>query len=346
MKRLSLILAVAIHTAHAATGAIALTNHEDTLWTGKISVGTPPVTFDVVFDTGSSDFFLPGPHCGSSCDGHKIYNPDSSSTAQNIGKTFDFSFGDGATVSGDQYTDIINIGGLTAARQTVGAATKYSSHFEASQYPPDGLVGMAFKSISQFEGSPVAQSLIADGQMDEPVFSFKLAASGSELYLGGANRSMYTGDFTYTPVTQEGFWETNLEGIERDGERFLSNINAIIDTGTSLVILSPSQAATLYAALGGTDASSAAGAGYYTFPCDSFPDISLTFGGMSFTMSKETLNVGQVLAGSKDCVSSIVGQDTGSELAIIGTSFLQNVYTSFDFGKGDVKSRIGFAKLA
>lgn len=120
----------------------------------------------------------------------------------------------------------------------------------------------------------------------------------------------------------------------------------MIDTGENLVILSPNQAKTLYAALRGTDVSSTLGTGYYSFSCKSFASISLTFGGTSFTMSKKTLNAGQVSAGSEDCVSSIVGQDTAEGLAIIGTYFLQKVYTSFDIGNGSGKSRIGFARLA
>lgn len=201
---------------------------------------------------------------------------------------------------------------------------------------------MAFESISEFNASPVAQSLIAHGQTDEPVFSFKLARSGSELFLGGVNRDLYTGGFSYTPVTQQGFWQVKVDGIVGNGQTILSDIDAIIDTGTTLVTLPPSVAAKFYAALGGTDASSTAGPGFYTFHCDSFPSISLTFGGTSFPMRAETLNLGPVSEGSSDCISSIVGKDTGPSLAIIGTNFLQNVYTKFDIGNG----QIGFAHLA
>lgn len=128
----------------------------------------------------------------------------------------------------------------------------------------------------------------------------------------------------------------------RNGGTVLSNIDAIIDTGSTLITLSPTEAGAFYNANGGKDASSTAGPGYYTFPCDNFPSVSFTFGGKSFTMSKETLNLGPVSQGSSDCVASIVGLDTGASFAIIGTSFLQNVYTSFDIGN----SRIGFADLS
>lgn len=65
------------------------------------------------FDTGSSDLFLPGSTCGSTCSGHTLYNPSSSSTAKNVGKTFSLAYGDGSTVSGEQYTDVVTLAGLT-----------------------------------------------------------------------------------------------------------------------------------------------------------------------------------------------------------------------------------------
>ena len=85
----------------------------------------------------------------------------------------------------------------------LGVAAAYSSSFAVDSFPPDGLMGMAFQSISSYNGMPVFENIVSQGQADEPVFSFKLASSGSEVYLGGANPALYTGDFTYTPVTQQ-----------------------------------------------------------------------------------------------------------------------------------------------
>lgn len=87
--------------------------------------------------------------------------------------------------------------------QTLGVASEYSSGLAVGSFPPDGLLGLAFQSISAYNATPVFESLVSQGQTDEPVFSFKLTASGSELYLGGVNTALYTGDFTYTPVTHE-----------------------------------------------------------------------------------------------------------------------------------------------
>ncbi|KAF9945147.1 hypothetical protein BGZ70_004013, partial [Mortierella alpina] len=186
MKRLSLILAAAIHVAYVADAAgIPLTNGNNGLWYGAINVGTPPKPFTVLFDTGSADLFLPGTDCDSSCDGHTQYDPSSSSTAQDLKKSFLINNGDGLTVSGKQFTDTVSIGGFTGTSQTLGAAMRYSSAFGISQFPADGILGMAFQKISKFDAPPIPQTLANQHQLEEYVFSFKLAASGSELYMGG-----------------------------------------------------------------------------------------------------------------------------------------------------------------
>ena len=60
---------------------------------------------------------------------------------------------------------------------------------------------MAYQTISQYNSPPVFQNLVSYKQVTSPVFSFKLSTSGSELLLGGANSELYSGSFTYVPVT-------------------------------------------------------------------------------------------------------------------------------------------------
>jgi len=90
-----------------------------------------------------------------------------------------------------------------ATTQTLGGATNYSSGFEKSNFPADGLMGMAFESLSAFNAPPVFQTLISEGVLTSPVFGFKLATSGSELFLGGTNSALFNGDFTWVPLTDE-----------------------------------------------------------------------------------------------------------------------------------------------
>ncbi|KAI8865619.1 acid protease [Ramicandelaber brevisporus] len=323
------------------SGGVALTGDNGYYWYGTISVGTPLVDYTVMFDTGSADLILPGANCESNCKGHTLYDSSQSSDSQDLGIPFELHMGDGTTASGEQYTDTISIAGLTATGQTIGVASSYSSGLAVDQFKPDGIMGMAFEEISVLNSQPVMQTLISQGQVSEPVFAFKLSTSGSELTIGGVNPEHYTGDFTYASVKKKAFWEVNIDSINKDGTAVISNFNAIIDTGATGIVLSLQDAKQIHAAVPGSkDASSTVGPGYYTFPCDSIPSISLTIGGMEFEISKETLNLGQVSEGSSDCVSGIMGSKNDD--AVIGAVFLQNVYTKFDIGN----TRVEFAKLA
>lgn len=107
--------------AKRATGAVPLTDDNNTLWQGTISVGTPAQSYTVDFDTGSSDIFLPGLNCTQNCQGHKTYNPPSSRTSVNRQKTFTLRYGDGSTVSGQQYTDVVAVGSLPVSSRFLGA---------------------------------------------------------------------------------------------------------------------------------------------------------------------------------------------------------------------------------
>lgn len=64
-------------------------------------------------------------------------------------------------------------------------------------------MGMAFQSISVYNASPPFQTLISEGVITSQVFGLKMATSGSELFLGGTNSSLYTGNFTWVPLTVE-----------------------------------------------------------------------------------------------------------------------------------------------
>lgn len=321
-------------------GGDALTDSGAALWYGEISVGTPSKTFTVDFDTGSSDLFLPGANCGSSCSGHKIYNVGESSSAKDLGKTFTVKYGDGSTVSGEQYTDNVSIVGLTATGQTLGAAKTYSTGFQSDRFAPDGLLGMGFQSISVYNAAPLFQSLVAQGSVDQQTFSFYLAEQGSELYIGGTNPSHYSGDFTYVPVTTKGYWQVNFDGVWVDGTQVKQSASAIVDTGTTLIIGETDGIKALFAKIPG---SHQVDNGLYTIPCDYNTPISVSFGGRAFSVDPKTFNLGHYGSSSSDCLAGAASDDSlRGKFWIIGDVFLQNVYTEFDVGNG----RIGFAHLA
>ena len=72
--------------------------------------------------------------------------------------------------------------------------------------------------------------------------------NGGLLTLGGDDPAHYTGEFTCTPVTKEGYWQIKIDGVGaslcRDG------CQAIVDTRTSVIGGPPDQAVSLLIQLG------------------------------------------------------------------------------------------------
>jgi cathepsin D len=122
---------------------------------------------------------------------------------------------------------------------------------------------MAFQSISDYGAKPVFQTLIASGATTDPVFAFKLAKSGAELTLGGLNSQLYTGNLTYVPVTQEGYWQVDMDSANVNGKSVLGSISVIIDSGTSLIVGLPDDVETFYSSVDGAEPSEI-GDGYYS----------------------------------------------------------------------------------
>ncbi len=138
----------------------------------------------------------------------------------------------------------------------------------------------------------------------------------------------------------QGYWQVLMNAVSANGVVAASNLQAVIDTGTTLIIGDTNSVRALYARIPGSkDASNTIGAGFYTFPCNSIPNISMTFGGTAFPISPSLFNLGRVSRGSNDCVGAILGQN--QRFWIVGDTFLQGVYTAFDLGN----NRVGFPTL-
>lgn len=126
-----------------------------------------------------------------------------------------------------------------------------------------------------------------------------------------------------------------------NGKTPLRNVRSVIDTGTTLIVAHAPQVRQFYAAIPGSqDATATIGQGFYTFPCSATERVSLTFGGKAFSIAPDLFNLGRVSARSQDCVGAIVGT-SGISFWVVGDTFLQNVYSTFDLGN----DRVGFAAL-
>ncbi|KAK4051309.1 hypothetical protein OIO90_004790 [Microbotryomycetes sp. JL221] len=332
--------AAAAAAASPMTGSNSLTNYNNDM--RALSIGTPAKTFLIDFDTGSADLWVPSSACTSdACAPHSKYDSSQSSTSRTVtGSKLSISYGDGSSTTGDVYKDVVSLAGLTAEGQTFGAATGLSSDWRDD--PMDGLMGMGYQSISQLKSTPMFQTLVSQGKVARPQFSFKLGQTGeSELFLGGMNPNLFvSGSTQWVNIVSQSYWIVPATAYANNVAA-ATNFNAIIDSGTS-VIVAPSLAAQAFWAK--VPNSSVYGQGYYTYECNNPPAISFSFGGSDkkWTVSGQDLNLGKVASGSPRCVGAVVGADVGVNAWILGDTFFKGAYVTFDLGK----NQVGFSDLA
>ncbi|KAJ7023469.1 acid protease [Mycena alexandri] len=322
----------------------SLTDEEDDEeWAGTISVGTPAQKFLIDFDTGSSDLWIPSSSCTSStCSSKSKYKATSSSTGVKKTGTFSIEYGDGSTVSGPVYTETVTVAKIVAKKQYFSPVTTLSSSFSGD--PIDGILGLAFPALSNLNENPFFNTADAAGTTDANQFGFYLASSGSELYLGGTNSDLYTGDIEFNSVdSSSGFWQATGAKAKVGTKSVVTGFSTIIDSGTTLAYGPPASVKKIFAAVSGSKLFDSTN-GYYSFPCATPPVISFNWGGQDWTISAENINLGQTASGSKDCVASLAAQDLGlgTDVWLLGDAFMKNQYTVFDFDQ----EAVGFAALA
>jgi cathepsin D len=127
--------------SRSKTGSEPLTNQHGSEWTGLTSVGNPDQSFTILFDTGSSDFWVPSSDCTSPSCAKKIkYDPTKSTTSKAEPGHFSIRYADNSTVQGAIYTDTVSVAGIQVTEQFLAAASVLSPLF--AQAADDGLVAL------------------------------------------------------------------------------------------------------------------------------------------------------------------------------------------------------------
>jgi len=103
---------------------VPLNNFLNAQYYGEIGLGTPEQTFTVVFDTGSSNLWVPSTHCRSiACFLHKKYDSTLSDTYVKNGTDFSIQYGSGA-LEGFISHDTLTLGDLVIKNQGFAESTK------------------------------------------------------------------------------------------------------------------------------------------------------------------------------------------------------------------------------
>ncbi|KAG1843125.1 eukaryotic aspartyl protease-domain-containing protein [Suillus subalutaceus] len=216
------------------------------------------------------------------------------------------AYGNRTEMSGDEYTDVVELAGYRVINQTLGATDTYYSDFAASN-APDGLAGFAFQEISSYGAAPLFQTLVDSHILHQNVFGVSLSTQKDDMIFASEDRTRQCTNQTLTivPVTVKGYWEIQLGGLSRNGEDMIvptDKAQAIVDAGTAFIVTKPDNAVKYYENIKGARAVD-------EIPCDTIGLFAptLAFGERLFPVSSSTFNLGPVHEGSSYCVAGLTG---------------------------------------
>ncbi|XP_026511051.1 cathepsin E-like [Terrapene carolina triunguis] len=325
-----------------------LINYLDMEYFGQISIGTPPQNFTVLFDTGSSNLWVPSIYCVSkACAVHSRFHPSDSNTYSEVGTPFSIQYGTGS-LSGIIGSDQVTVEGITVSNQQFAeSVSEPGNTFLDAEF--DGILGLAYPSLAVDGVTPVFDNMMAQNLVDLPIFSVYMnrnpdSSVGGELLFGGFDPSHFSGTLNWVPVTKQGYWQIQLDNIQVGGTVAFcaEGCQAIVDTGTSLITGPSKEIKEMQNYIGAVPMD-----GEYAVECNNLnvmPDVTFTINGIPYTLSPQAYTLMDNSDGMAFCTSGFQGlnmQPPAGPLWILGDVFIGQFYSVFDRGN----NRVGLAPV-
>ncbi|KAJ7445944.1 aspartic peptidase A1 [Mycena galericulata] len=205
----------------------------------SVQVGSPPTTFDLIVDTGSSNTWVVAT---------TPFVQTSTTTATNQAVAVTYGSGD---FQGNEFLDQVTIApGLVIPQQSIGVATS-SDGFEGV----DGIIGIGPVDLTLDTLSPdtsatiptVTDNLFSQGTISAHSIGISFEPTtqdevlNGEITWGGTDSSKFTGAISFTPLTTTSpaseFWGINQSIKYGTSTTILASTAGIVDTGTTLLLI-------------------------------------------------------------------------------------------------------------
>ena len=292
-------------------------------------------------ELGAANTWIMGSNCTTkACASHNTFGNADSSTFRATQTPFNLTYGTGS-VSGVIVNDTMQVAGITILL-SFGLASNTSSDFSA--YPMDGILGLGRPQSNDMDVPTVMEAVESAKVLQANLFGVNLQRNSDgnangELNFGAPDTKRFIGNLSYSDTVSDGpLWEIAIEDIGVNGVSCnFTGKSAIVDTGTSFVLMPPADAQLLHAQI----PQSQQDGDVFNVPCTSTLPIHITVMGVSYNISSKDY-LGSRVGNGDLCSSNIIGRQTfGPNQWLLGDVFLKNVYTVFDFDN----SRLGKLEL-
>ncbi|KAM9223716.1 LOW QUALITY PROTEIN: pepsin A-like [Leptosomus discolor] len=304
-----------------------LQNYLDNEYFGSITIGTPGQEFTVLFDTGSSNLWVPSVYCTSeACSNHNRFNPSASSTFVSTNDSVSIAYGTGS-MTGILGYDTVTVADINVVNQIFVSETEPGDFFYYC--PFDGILGLAFPSIASSGATPVFDNMMSENLVAEDLFSVYLSSneqSGSFVLFGAIDTSYTTAGISWIPLSAETYWQISMESVTLGDQPIActQGCQAIVDTGTSLLVVPNSVLNTLL------NAFNADSSGQISCSAiDSLPNLYYYMNGDGFAVPPSAY----VMESDGYCSLAFEGMDVpteSGELWILGDVFIRQYYVVFN----------------
>jgi hypothetical protein len=214
-----------------------LETYDNIHYTGRVSIGSPPQDFYMVFDLTTNWIWVPGTECSSCQDLMKFETYRSNTFYYEGGK--DSIHHNNYHVSGTRGSDTIAMGNYEVDETQTFLVLDYQHGFDVPY--TSGVIGLGFRDSKELP-RPFIQTLKKHGVIDYAIFSLYISKNydsfqESVLTIGGYDASRFGSDshINWIDIEDTGYWEVAVDEVRYSGRGSDYDTTAVFNSTTQYI---------------------------------------------------------------------------------------------------------------